>query len=221
MFDRIAPRYDLLNRLLSAGVDRTWRRAAVDELGAASDVLDLCTGTADLLLEALGREPGRCGVGVDLSFEMLACGRRKLRAGGLEPRAALVAGDAERLPLPDACFDGALVGFGIRNVADPEAALREIHRTLKAGGRLVVLEFSQPPGVFGFLYRLYSRHVLPLLGGLISGDRSAYAYLPASIARFPEPTGFARLLERAGFGQIAQRSLSRGIVHLHRGTKAA
>src|SRR5262249_14186794 len=157
-----------------------------------------CTGTADLLLEALGREPECRGVGVDLSCEMLARGRRKLLARGLSARTRLLAGDAERLPLPDARFDGALIGFGIRNVADPEAALREVRRTLKAGGRVVVLEFAEPTGAFGVLYRLYTRYVLPLLGGLISGDRSAYAYLPASIARFPGPSGFARLLERAG-----------------------
>jgi demethylmenaquinone methyltransferase/2-methoxy-6-polyprenyl-1,4-benzoquinol methylase len=132
MFDRIAPRYDLLNRLLSAGVDRRWRRATVDALALppSSKVLDVCTGTADLLVEFLGRDEGHRGLGVDLSGEMLARGADKLRRHGLAARSGLVSGDAERLPVRDALFDGALIAFGIRNVGDPLRALREIHRVL-------------------------------------------------------------------------------------------
>jgi demethylmenaquinone methyltransferase / 2-methoxy-6-polyprenyl-1,4-benzoquinol methylase len=221
MFDRIAPRYDLLNRVLSAGTDRRWRRAAVDFLGlpAEARVLDLCTGTADLLIEAVARDPRRRGVGIDLSCEMLARGARKLERRGLQGRSALVAGDAERLPLRDAQFDGALVAFGIRNVAEPEQALREIRRTLRSGGRLVVLEFSNPGGLVGAAYQAYFHHVLPRVGGLISGDASAYRYLPASVARFPSPAEFGELMARAGFGGIAWRRLTLGIAHLHRGER--
>jgi demethylmenaquinone methyltransferase/2-methoxy-6-polyprenyl-1,4-benzoquinol methylase len=222
MFDRIAPRYDLLNRVLSAGIDVRWRRAAVDllELPPAARVLDLCTGTADLLLEALGRDAGSRGVGVDLSSGMLSHGAAKLRQGGLEARAVLVGGDAERLPLRDAWFDGALVAFGIRNVSDRPRALREVRRALKPGGRLVVLEFSMPRGLLGAAYRLYFGRVLPLVGRLVSGDASAYTYLPASVAVFPEPPAFGALMEQAGFRDVRWRPLTAGIAHLYRGEAA-
>jgi len=219
MFDRIAPRYDLLNRLLSAGTDVRWRRAAVDTLGLGPEarVLDLCTGTADLLIEALGRSSQRSGVGIDLSSGMLARGLAKLRARGLAGRGWLAAGDGEGLPLAGGCCDGALIAFGIRNVGDPLQALREIRRVLRPGGRLVVLEFSLPGGALGALYRLYFRRVLPFVGGLVSGDRSAYAYLPASVGRFPKPHEFGALMEQAGFRSVRWRPLSLGIAHLHDG----
>jgi demethylmenaquinone methyltransferase/2-methoxy-6-polyprenyl-1,4-benzoquinol methylase len=218
MFDRIAPRYDLLNRLLSAGIDVRWRRAAADwlELAPGSRVLDLCTGTADLLVEVLRRDPSHRGVGVDLSSGMLLRGAHKLAARGLSGRAALAGGDAERLPLRDARFDGALVAFGIRNVGDRLQALREVRRVLRPGGRLVVLEFSMPRGPLGTLYRFYFGQVLPRVGRLVSGDGAAYSYLPASVAVFPEPPAFGRLLEEAGFGRVAWRALTAGIAHLYR-----
>lgn len=221
MFDRIAPRYDLLNRVLSAGVDRRWRRASVGYLSLppASKVLDVCTGTADLLIEFLRRDPGHAGVGVDLSGEMLARGARKLRRGGLFPRGSLASGDAERLPLRDARFDGALVAFGIRNVGEPLLALREIHRVLRPRGPLVVLEFSMPPGLLGAAYRLYFERLLPRIAGVVSGDRAAYSYLPASVARFPDPEAFGRLMEEAGFADVCWKPLTAGIAHLHRGEK--
>jgi demethylmenaquinone methyltransferase/2-methoxy-6-polyprenyl-1,4-benzoquinol methylase len=222
MFDRIAPRYDLLNRVLSAGTDVRWRRRAVDFLGLPPPVrvLDLCTGTADLLLEALGRDPGSSGLGLDLSQAMLVRGAAKIRGAGLEGRARLVGGDGERLPLGDALFDGALVAFGIRNVGEPLAALREVHRTLRPGGRFVVLEFGTPKGLLGRAYRVYFSRILPGVGGLVSGDRSAYAYLPASVARFPTAERFAHLMEEAGFTAVQWRLLTGGIACLHRGERA-
>lgn len=219
MFDRIAPRYDLLNHLLSAGIDRMWRRACVDflELSGPARLLDLCTGTADLLIEALERDARHTGVGLDLSGEMLRRAAGKLDRRGLRARASLAAADAERLPVATGRFDGALVAFGIRNVGDPAAALAELRRVLRPGGRLVVLEFASPAGLVGAVYRLYFERILPRVGRLVSGDGSAYSYLPASVARFPGPEGFAALLERAGFGAVSRRRLTLGIAWLYRG----
>jgi len=221
MFDRIAPRYDLLNRLLSAGIDTRWRKAAADALGLAGEarVLDLCTGTGDLLIEALRRDPRLKGVGVDLSRQMLVRGARKLERRALQSRAALASGDGERLPLRSALFDGALVSFGIRNIARADEALRELHRVMKPGARLVILEFSMPKGVLGSLYRLYLGRVLPRIGGLVSGDGSAYSYLPASVERFHAPDELGALMRTAGFEAVSWRSLTGGIAYLHVGDK--
>lgn len=219
MFDRIAPRYDLLNHLLSAGVDRRWRRACVDflELRGPARVLDLCTGTADLLVEALERDARHRGVGLDLSGEMLRRAAGKLARRGLGGRASLAAGDAEMLPVAAGRFDAALVAFGIRNVGDPAAALSELRRVLRPGARLVVLEFGTPRGVLGAAYRLYFERLLPAVGRIVSGDRAAYAYLPRSVARFPSPEAFGALMERAGFAAVARRRLTLGIAWLYRG----
>jgi len=223
MFDRIAPRYDLLNRLLSAGTDVRWRGRAVDLLALRppARVLDLCTGTADALIEALGRDRRHRGLGVDLSHEMLRRGSSKLVRALGPGRGFLAGGDGERLPVGDGLFDGALVAFGIRNVLDVPAALREVRRALRPGGRFVVLEFSLPPGVLGRVYRVYFTRVLPRVGGLISGAPSAYAYLPASVARFPSPAEFGGLMEAAGFVSVEWRLLTGGIACLHRGEKPA
>jgi demethylmenaquinone methyltransferase/2-methoxy-6-polyprenyl-1,4-benzoquinol methylase len=221
MFDRIAPRYDLLNHLLSAGIDRRWRRAAGRALGLDGEalVLDLCTGTADLLIEVLSRGPGMRGLGVDLSRPMLERGAAKLERRGLVPRAALLAGDGERLPLREPRFDGALVSFGIRNIGRPGEALRELNRVLRPGGRLVILEFSMPKGFLGWLYRFYFARVLPRIGGLVSGDASAYAYLPASVERFPAPGELMSLAREAGFESLTWRPLTGGIAFLLVGEK--
>ena len=223
MFDRIAPRYDLLNRLLSAGVDVRWRRKAVDALDVDpkgdARILDLCTGTADLLIEALGRDPRLHGLGADLSPQMLVRGLRKLKRRGMASRSALACADAERLPLRGELFDGALISFGIRNVGDRERALQELVRVLRPGGRLVVLEFGRPRGLLGTLYRFYFGRLVPWIGGVISGDPGAYSYLPASVAVFPTPEAFGALMEKAGFAAVSWRPLTGGIATLHRGDK--
>jgi demethylmenaquinone methyltransferase/2-methoxy-6-polyprenyl-1,4-benzoquinol methylase len=221
MFERIAPRYDLLNRLLSAGTDTRWRRACIDflELPGPSRLLDLCTGTADVLIEFLRRHPRHRGLGVDFAGAMLARARMKLDGRGFGDRASLARADAEQLPVRERTFDAVTMAFGIRNVQDPARALAEANRALRPGGRLVVLEFSTPNGLFGGLYRVYSKYVLPRVGALISGDRGAYAYLPASIRRFPEPDAFLEQLRSAGFGRVTRRPLTGGVAQLYRGER--
>jgi demethylmenaquinone methyltransferase/2-methoxy-6-polyprenyl-1,4-benzoquinol methylase len=206
MFDRIAPRYDLLNRVLSFGVDQWWRRRAVAALREAlgnrppARILDAATGTADLAIRAAQTFDGAEVVGVDLAEEMLRRGRRKVRRRGLAGRVELERGDATALSFSGDVFDGALVAFGVRNYEDLGAGLRELHRVLAPGAALVVLEFSRPrtPGVRQ-LYDLYARHVLPRIGRLVSGDAEAYRYLPASAEVFPDGAAFLRRLRAAGF----------------------
>lgn len=221
MFEAISPRYDLLNRLLSAGIDRRWRRAAVALLAPAPGerILDLATGTADVPVALLRCQGDLRVVGVDLTPGMLALGRRKLARLGLSSRGLLVAGDACSLPLAGGSFDGALVAFGVRNVASPVAALAELRRVVRPGGRLVVLEFSTPPGPLGRLFGLYFARVLPRVGAWVSGHPAAYAYLPGSVARFPPPREFAGLMEGAGFSGLRVRALTGGIAHLYRGER--
>ena len=223
MFDSIAPRYDLLNRVLSLGLDQKWRQRGVSELrlGAAARILDLCTGTADLALAVARRRPDTSVVGVDFSGAMLRLGLDKVRKGGLENRIRLVRADATRIPLADASCDGATIGFGIRNVAEPERALSELSRVLRPGARLAILEFGQPriPGI-RTLYAWYFRYVLPAIGRRVSHHDSAYSYLPASVGTFPPPAQFAQTMERHGFANIQAVPLTFGIVYLYVGTRA-
>jgi demethylmenaquinone methyltransferase/2-methoxy-6-polyprenyl-1,4-benzoquinol methylase len=221
MFDRIAPRYDLLNRVLSAGIDRRWRRRCVDELAldVPSQVLDVCTGTADLLIEFLRRDEGHAGVGVDLSAEMLVRGLDKLDDAEMDERGWLASADAQHLPFRSNVFDGVTVGFGIRNVADPRAALDEMRRVLRPGARLVILEFAMPRGWLGSAYRFYFDRVLPRVGGLVSGDASAYRYLPDSVARFPAPREFMQMMQDVGLGHVRCIKLTGGIACLYRGER--
>lgn len=217
MFDAIAPRYDLLNHVLSAGMDRGWRNRAIDalELPDRARVLDVCTGTADLALAAVARHGGVSVIGVDFAAEMLRLGLTKVRRASLERRIRLVRGDASRIPVADRSCDAATIGFGIRNVADPERALAEIARILRPGGRLAILEFGQPriPGI-RTLYSWYFRYLLPLVGRLVSKHRSAYSYLPASVGTFPPPSEFARILAATGFSHVQAVPLTFGIVYL-------
>jgi len=221
MFAAIAPRYDLLNRLLSFRRDVAWRRAAAAEaaLPLHGAALDLCTGTADLALEVARQYPGaRSIVGVDLCEPMLRLGRRKV--AGHEHRVRLATGAAEALPFGTGTFDAVLVAFGIRNVTDRAAALAEVRRVLRPGGRAIVLEFFQPRGtLFAALYRFYSQALLPRIGGWISGNAEAYAYLPASVEAFPEPAAFAEALRAAGFSGVRWRALTGGIVCIHVGVR--
>lgn len=220
MFDSIAPRYDLLNRVLSFGIDQRWRRQAVDLLRDASPrrILDVATGTADLALQVLTLEPEKV-IGVDISEEMLRIGRQKISEAGEEARVELRKGDSERLPFSDSQFDAALVAFGVRNFENLGRGLQEIQRVLRPGGKLVVLEFSHPQAfpvkqVYGF----YSRYILPRVGGAVSGDAGAYKYLPDSVAAFPDGEDFLSQLGSAGFGELLWKPLTFGVASLYRGT---
>jgi demethylmenaquinone methyltransferase/2-methoxy-6-polyprenyl-1,4-benzoquinol methylase len=221
MFDRIAPRYDLLNRLLSAGADVRWRRLGIDRLALAPGdmLLDLCTGTGDVLLEWLKRDGRNRGIGIDASAEMLRRARRKLDGRRMSGRGRLVLGDAEELPFDGGAFRGAMVAFGLRNVARRERALAEVARVLRPGAPFGVLEFGGPSGLLGRLYQTYFRAILPRVGRAVSGDPTAYAYLPASVVRFPDPAAFSRSLEAAGFGDVTARRVTFGIVWLYRGIR--
>ncbi len=220
MFDAIAPRYDLLNHLLSAGIDRRWRARAIASLGLTGreTVIDVCTGTADVALEARRRGAARV-LGVDFAGAMLALGLRKVRAIS-DDRIVLVRGDAMRLPSPAGSADAATVAFGIRNVQDAAIACTELARVLRPGGRLAILEFGMPrlPGVSA-LYRWYFSRVLPFIGRRISGHTAAYSYLPASVGTFPPPAEFMALLRRAGFSDVRAVPLTFGIVYLYTGVK--
>ncbi len=219
MFTDIAPRYDFLNHLLSLNIDRLWRRAAVDRLGWEANptgtYLDLCAGTLDLAAE-LARRPEFHGVvlGADFVVPMLARGRSK--AG----RAVAVAADALTLPFPDAMFDGAMVGFGVRNLADLDAGLSEAARVLKSGARFVILEFATPRfAPLRAAYLLYFRRILPAIGRAVSKHTNAYSYLPESVLAFPEPDALAARLTAAGFRNVAYQRLTGGIAALHHGIR--
>jgi demethylmenaquinone methyltransferase/2-methoxy-6-polyprenyl-1,4-benzoquinol methylase len=220
MFDTIAPRYDLLNRILSAGIDQYWRSRAIRLLADDSParLLDVATGTADVALKAERMLHPREVVGVDLSAEMLRYGREKIRDRGLSPRIRLVQGDAAALPFEDDAFDAALVAFGVRNFEDLVAGLQGIGRVLRPGGSLVVLEFSRPRRFpIRELYSIYSSTLLPRIGGVLSPDRSAYEYLPASVAAFPDGPDFLDRMETAGFTDLQWQPLTFGIASLYKG----
>ena len=222
MFDNIAPKYDLLNHTLSMSIDRVWRRRVVGEVRRAKPgrILDVATGTGDLAIAMARRIRDVQVLGVDLSEQMLAVARRKIEARGLDGRIVLDRGDAERLAVADASVDVATVAFGVRNFGDLGAGLRELARTIKPGGKVVILEFSRPRNrVFRALYEFYSYKILPRIGGLVSRDKRAYEYLPASVGEFPAPEEFMAMMARAGFHNCRARSQSFGIAQIYIGER--
>ncbi len=221
MFDAIARRYDALNHLLSAGLDRRWRRTAIETLAftGRERVLDLCTGTGDLAVAAVTGDPAtqaRDVVGIDFSGEMVRLAQRKIQRAGLAGRIRVARGDATSIPLPDRAADAAMVAFGIRNVVEPARALEELCRVIRPGGRLAILEFGAPriPGI-RTLYLWYFKYLLPLIGRAVSRHDDAYSYLPASVLEFPVGRAFGAMLEQAGFSGVQCRPLSAGIVYLY------
>jgi demethylmenaquinone methyltransferase/2-methoxy-6-polyprenyl-1,4-benzoquinol methylase len=223
MFNAVAPRYDFLNGLLSAGFDRYWRKAAVNKLEPIANrlFLDLATGTADIALELAIRGKSRV-IGVDFSTAMLELGKNKVKARNMQSSVQLFPGAAENLPLKSNTFDGAISAFGARNFADINHAIHEIHRVLKPQGKIVILEFSFPQnGFLQWLYRLYFEKILPVMGRWISGHKNAYSYLPDSVGTFPKGEKFASILKGAGFESVGFKELTFGITTIYTGLKHA
>lgn len=222
MFDNIAPDYDKLNHILSLNIDKNWRKKAVRELADEArplNVLDVACGTGDFTIEIARKVPqGSTVVGVDISDGMIAVGLEKLAKLGID--AALEVADCEALPYEDNTFDRISVGFGVRNFEHLELGLSEMYRVLSPGGKLVILELSVPSNAFiRWCYKLYFLKILPFIGGLVSGDRSAYEYLPASVLRFPAPDKFMSIMKSAGFDVVEHRALTLGVCRMYIGKK--
>ena len=222
MFDDIAPRYDFMNRFLSAGIDISWRKKALAELRDLKPrtMLDVATGTADVaIMAARILKPDKI-VGIDISSGMLDIGRKKLLKEGLQSQIELQTGDSEAINFPDASFDAVTVAFGVRNFAHLEKGLAEIYRVLKSGGKLVVLEFSKPKiiGIQQF-YNLYMGIVAPGMGSIFSRNRGAYQYLHDSVQKFPEGKAFTDILNQTGFKENTCKRLSLGICSIYTGIK--
>ncbi len=222
MFNNISARYDLLNRVLSMGIDIIWRKKAIKLLRAdqPKHILDLATGTADFAIEALSLNPEKV-TGVDISSGMLEMGRIKLKNKGLDKKIELVQGDSERLPFSDNTFDAATVAFGVRNFENLDKGLSDILRVLRPGAKLVVLEFSRP-AYFPVkqCYNFYFRFILPVVGRLVSKDQTAYTYLPESVQAFPEGQAFLQHMQAAGFEKLKEKRLTFGICSIYVGEKS-
>lgn len=222
MFTTIAPRYDLLNKILSVGIDRHWRKFAVNQLPRVQNArfLDVATGTCDVAIEIISRHPvGTKVVGADFSEGMLELGREKVRNTGLDDRIELRFADVTDLPFEDNSFDGVIIAFGIRNVQDYKKGLSEMGRVVKSGGKVVVLEFTtvQNP-LFKAPYHFYIKKVLPFIGEMISGKKGAYKYLPSSMLDFPSPETFKAAMEETGLQDVRYHKLTFGITAVHVGT---
>ena len=225
MFNAVAPKYDFLNRLLSVGCDRYWRKAAVSEFQPFGNktFLDVATGTADIPLEMGKRYPQPMQiVGMDFSLSMLKLGNKKISNNKLSKDIKLIPGSAENIPFKDHSFDGAITAFGVRNFMDAKQGLQEIYRILKPNGKIVVLEFSFPNNmILQWLYRYYFEKILPITGRIISGHKIAYSYLPSSVINFPQGEAFKKILEYSGFKDVSLKPLTLGIVTLYIGIKNA
>lgn len=223
MFDNIAPNYDRLNHILSFNIDRIWRRRVmrIVRRSKARRIMDLATGTGDLAIAMAKRVDRTQILGVDLSEEMLAVARAKIQKQGLEERIMLEKGDAENLTMvADGSLDAVTVAFGVRNFENMERGLSEIYRTLRAGGKLVVLEFSMPKNrLIRWIYSQYAHRLLPRIGAVISKDKRAYTYLPDSVEEFPTPERFAEIVRSVGFSSVRLRSQSFGIAYIYDATK--
>ena len=221
MFNTIAPKYDFLNHLLSFGIDKRWRSKAIRMISKYKPVsiLDVATGTGDFAIAALKTGATRI-TGVDLSQEMVAVGQKKIEKLGLQGKIKLEVGDSESLKYEDSKFDLVTVAFGVRNFENLQRGLDEIYRVLKPGGTLCVLEFSNPRNpVVKFFYNLYSKHLMPFLGGLFAGDRSAYTYLPESVLEFPDGQRFLTILKQSGFAGTEEKRLTFGVATIYTGKK--
>lgn len=221
MFNSIAPKYDFLNHTLSFGIDKIWRRKAIRLISGCSPetILDVATGTGDFAIAAM-KTGARKITGIDISSEMVAVGQEKIRKMELEERIILMTGDSEDIHFPDQSFDVATVAFGVRNFENLSRGLDELFRVLKQGGSLCVLEFSNPRNpIVRFGYRFYSKNLMPWFGRLISGDKSAYTYLPESVEEFPDGEKFITFMRESGFVQITEFRLTFGIASIYIGKK--
>jgi len=221
MFNNIAGKYDFLNHFLSLGIDVRWRKKAIKMLQEEQPkvMLDLATGTGDFAIAALKLNPDKV-IGMDISSGMLDVGREKMKKKGFDDRVEMRLGDSEALPFEDAYFDALTVGFGVRNYENLETGLGEMLRVLKPGGTAIILEFSKPRKFpVKQLYGFYSRYWLPFWGKLISKDKSAYTYLPESVAAFPEGQNFLDILSKVGYQHVEQTLVSGGIATIYRGKK--
>ena len=221
MFNSISGRYDFLNHFLSLGIDILWRKKAVQYLKQfRSDlILDVATGTGDFALEAVRLNPSKI-IGIDISEGMLNVGRKKIQDSGLSDKITLQVGDSENLPFPDNYFDAVIVAFGVRNFENLDVGLSEIFRVLKAGGHVVILEFSKPTKFpMKQLYKIYFKYILPVMGRLISHDKTAYTYLPESVEVFPDGDQFLEHLKKLNFNSCEGRSLTFGISSLYTASK--
>jgi len=221
MFNNIANRYDFLNHFLSLGIDKIWRKKAINCLRdiSAQHILDVATGTADLAIESMRLKPEQV-IGIDISDQMLAVGKQKIKIKKLEHIISLQKGDSENIPFPESFFDAITVAFGVRNFENLEKGLSEMFRVLKPNGRAVILEFSKP---FNFpvkqIYTFYFKAILPFVGRIISNDKSAYTYLPDSVMQFPEKEDFINKLKSVGYNDCSYKSLSFGIATIYIGNK--